>query len=397
MIITHRLQQPCSACGKIGEYGNVNVSGNILNRGCNACGNWERIPLPELKKTIIYLDQFFLSHAFRERLAEFVTAANRIKDLASKQLVVSPWSSIHEFETHLWRHSSQEDLWKFIKQSARGHQYSNSHHIKSMQMQRAFDSFLSRNKSKLLKSYDAFHPDIHNWDDYFWIDVGRFIDDADRIRKGKELAVESLVDLFNEWAESKSTFEEDFIEEANGYARSLVQLYMQSLQALMQGSIMEYLNTPVDSGLIQVLMHRDSDTLSYEERLKRLSLFLYSETFRSIPYIDISCRLFAILRKRVKEGQFSNKEKAKKKLSGLFYDVEAISIYGPYSDAIFIDRAMHQWLKQEGSELCDKYSFRIFSAQNWEEFHAYLDEIEKDCPEEVRNMLPIVYPYLYIT
>jgi hypothetical protein len=104
-----------------------------------------------------------------------------------------------------------------------------------------------------------------------------------------------------------------------------------------------------------------------------------------------------VLRKRVRNGQFANREKAKEKLSGLFYDVDAISIYGPYSDAIFIDRAMHQWLEQGETEIGKKYSFRIFSAENWDAFHAYLGEIERSCSEEIRRYLPIVYPYTNLT
>jgi hypothetical protein len=218
MIITRRVQQPCPACGQSGKYGNVNVSGNILNRGCDACGNRERLLLPELRKAIIYLDQFFLSHAFREGQEDFVRAADRIKKLAHKQLVVSPWSSVHDLETHIWRHSSQADLWRFIKQSARGHQYSNSHHIKSIQMQKAFASFVNGDESQLIDPRDSFYRSVHEWDDYFWIDVGRFLDDAERIRKGKEQMVASLVDLFDEWTKLRNSFEQDVIEEASGYA-----------------------------------------------------------------------------------------------------------------------------------------------------------------------------------
>jgi len=392
MIITRHLPQPCPNCGQVGEYGNISVAGDALNRGCNACGNWERIPLPEVCKKIIYLDQFFLSHAFREGQEAFVDAALRIKTIAHKQLIVCPWSTVHHFETHLWTHSSQAGLWKFIKQTARGHQYSNSHHIKSMQIQRAFESFINNEDAPLINGRDALRSDIHQWDDYFWIDVGSFIEDANRIRSGKERAIASLVDLFDEWAISKSTFEQDVIKEANGYADSLIQLYTQSVQVLMQGTLLEYLSGPADSSLIEVLMHRDNETLNDEKRVKRLRSFLYSESFRRIPFVDISCRLFAVLRKRVREGQFANRNKAKSKLSGLFYDVDAISIYGPYSDAIFIDRAMHQWLAQEEAQIIENYSFNIFSVDNWGEFHSYLDEIERKCPQEVNMFLPIVYP-----
>jgi len=392
MIITHHLSEPCPHCGQSSNYGNVSVAQSILQRGCSACGNWERIPLPRLKKKIIYLDQFFLSHAFREQQKDFVEAAKRLRSLANKQLVVCPWSTIHEFETYLWRHSSQSNLLEFIKQSARGRKYLNSHHIKSMQIKRAFRSFVNNRAIQMIDSLDAFHSDIHEWDDYFWIDVGYFVNDTERIRIGKEQAVSSLVDLFNEWETSSNSYEQDFVEESNDYARSLIQLHIQSVQEFMQGSVLKYLNTPADVDLVEALMRQDSDSLNFEERLKRLESFLYSDNFKQVPYVDISCRLFAVLRKRVREGQFANREKAKRNLSGLFYDIDAISIYGPYSDAIFIDRSMHQWLVQEEACIIENYSFKIYSAETWSDFHSYLDEIESNCPIDVRKMLPIVYP-----
>jgi hypothetical protein len=63
------------------------------------------------------LDQFFFSHAFGGRDARFVAAADRIKRMTHLQLSVSPYSSVHEDETHQWRgyqDKSREDLMEFM-------------------------------------------------------------------------------------------------------------------------------------------------------------------------------------------------------------------------------------------------------------------------------------------
>jgi hypothetical protein len=47
------------------RLGNVFMARDLLIRGCGYCDYSERHRLPPLKKTILYRDQFFLSHAFR--------------------------------------------------------------------------------------------------------------------------------------------------------------------------------------------------------------------------------------------------------------------------------------------------------------------------------------------
>ena len=83
MIIFHQLHQPCPYCGQLGKYGNINITGDILNRGCNACMSRGSIHLPKLHKKIIYLDQFFFSSAFRDHDQRFVMAAQRIHHISA--------------------------------------------------------------------------------------------------------------------------------------------------------------------------------------------------------------------------------------------------------------------------------------------------------------------------
>jgi len=396
MLITRHLDEPCPKCGGRGKYGNVNVGTNILNRGCNNCGEWIRLLLPNIRKKVIYLDQFFLSHAFRDKEQPFVDAANRIKDMAARQLIVCPYSSVHTDETHLWRHEQQEELYKFIKQTARGYTYNQAYDIKQTQMHRAFDAFRAeKDIFQETEEKDAFRDNIHQWDDYFWIDIRPFLGDLEAMRQGKIAAIAGLVDLFPEWAKLTTSFEEDVNLEARGYGRSLLDQYLQMVVNVSSGNLMSHMEAPMDTMYVESLLHYDSSKMEVDQRLKRIGAFFSSPYFTNLPNVQISCGLFAVLRKMVKNGAYTNSVKARKKLSGLFYDSECISVFGPYSDGIFIDRAMKNWCEDPEAKLLEPYHTKVFSVASWDDFHEYLDQIEENYTEEVREAINWVYPGEY--
>ena len=395
MLLTYILKQKCPNCGKEGKFGNINITGDTLNRGCNFCGNWNNIPLPSLKKNILYLDQFSLSHAFRSNEQPFVEAVKRIEQLAAHQILVCPYSRFHTEETHLWRHDEKNRLYEFIKQTARGHEFLPSYSIKENQLVNSFSNFLQGNNQYFLtEDNHAFGENIHTWDDYFWVDIRPYLGDIEEIRKGKDEAVSALVDIFDGWRRSKANFEDDQRSEAFGYAESLLKQYVDGLARLSIGGAQEYFNLSIESQFITTLLYFDKDKLSYEDRIKRIKAFLVSDYFVNTPYIDISCQLFAVLRKLVRNGAYINKKKAKEKLSGLYYDVDFISTYGPYCDAMFVDRVMMTWLLDRNDNISNRYSFSVFSTERWDEFHKYLDSLDKNISEEVDLFLKCAYPNL---
>jgi hypothetical protein len=396
MLISRHLDEPCPTCGVTGKYGNINVSGNILNRACNNCRQWARYPLPDIRKKIIYLDQFFLSHAFRDHEQPFIDAANRIKDMAARQLVVCPYSSVHTDETHLWRHEQQENLYKFIKQTARGYKFNEAYEIKQEQMHRSFDAF--RSNSEIIQpteDRDAFRDEIHRWDDYMWIDIRPFLGDLEAMRQGKVAAIEILVDLFPDWANLRTSFEDDVSMEARGYGKLLLDQYLQMVANVGTGNLKSYMDAPLDTMYVESLLHCDSKTMEIDKRLKRIGAFFSSPYFTSIPNIRISCGIFAVLRKMVKNGAYTNPIKARRKLAGLLYDSECISVFGPYSDAIFIDRAMKQWCEDTEAMVLEQHDTKVFSVANWDDFHSYLDSIEENYTDDVREAINWVYPGIY--
>lgn len=120
MLIT-RITGDCPKCQTQRSFGNVNVMGNLLLQGCQVCGYDRQRPLPELRKKVIYLDQVVFSLAYRGGQFAVAEGAKRLARLSRLQLVVAPYSSVHEDETQFFR--DHAELMSFIKDMARGHQF----------------------------------------------------------------------------------------------------------------------------------------------------------------------------------------------------------------------------------------------------------------------------------
>lgn len=94
---------------------------------------------------MLYLDQFFFSHAFCGGDQWFLTAAERVKRACCLQLLVVPYSSVREDETHQWRgykEKTHAQLMEFIELTASGAEFERSYNIESTQTLKAFESKL---------------------------------------------------------------------------------------------------------------------------------------------------------------------------------------------------------------------------------------------------------------
>src|SRR5688572_22470850 len=138
MWVTRVLGQ-CPSCN-FKVFGNVDVMGNSVLRGCGRCSYSERIPLPPVRKKVLYLDQPFFSGAFRGGDSRFVELAERIGAIASAQLLTIPRSTVHEAETRLW--SRAAELGEFIKRTSRGHRFERGYNLERLQVVQGFKSWL---------------------------------------------------------------------------------------------------------------------------------------------------------------------------------------------------------------------------------------------------------------
>lgn len=395
MLVT-RVLGDCPRCGGKGRFGNVSVQGNHVLRGCMNCKYKTVVWLPETRKKVLYLDQFFFSSAFREGDPRFMKAVQRIREVSALQLLTVPFSSIHEDETHQWRGYDgkyKEDLMEFIKVTSRGHKFEPSYDVEQSQIVRAFQAYLQE-KSPLfdLQQRDVVPSNIHEWDGYFRIDVGRYINDIELMRDLKHQSVEMLIDAFPVWRQSKNTFDQDVTLELREAAKSYIEVYLQYAARIAAGDYAALHDSPTMAMVVQSLLYCLPVNLAPEESLEKIGTFFLSEHFSEIPYQWLSVRIFATLKDMVKRGAYANREAALRRLGGFFQDMKHISIYAPYCDAFVMDQAMAALVADPRIDLERRYGVKVFNLNNWEIFLAWLDTLEGEMSQEHRAGLTAAYP-----
>ncbi|MBM4122426.1 MAG: hypothetical protein FJ249_07535 [Nitrospira sp.] len=394
MLVT-RVLGDCPGCGGKSKFGNVSVRGNFVLRGCMSCKYRTTVSLPALRKKILYLDQFFFSSAFHERDPRFVKAAARIREISAMQLLVAPFSSIHEDETHLWRGydgKNKDNLMEFIKTTSRGHKFERRHNVEQTQIVRAFKAFVSeKGESHNLQDRDAVAGDIHGWDDYFRIDVGRYIGDIELMRDLKRQSIENLVDVFPSWRNSTNTFEQDVAAEVRAAAKGYLESYIQHAARLISGDYNALFDSPEISMVVESLLHCLPDNVPLEGQLERIGAFFKSSHFSEVPFIRLSARIYATLKAMVKRGAYVDRVDAIRRLSGFFLDVKHVSTYAPYCDAFIVDQAMASIVADPLVGLERAYAVRVYSLNNWDKFLSWLDGLESAMTPEHRAGLVAAY------
>jgi hypothetical protein len=318
--------------------------------------------------------------------------AETLSRLAKYHALVCPYSTIHETETHQWRNAERAELFKFIKRFSRGHDFAPDYDVEMTQLQRSYKAFLKGAPPaiELLES-DALSKDVNEWDNFFWVDVAKYIDDAELLRSLKQQVMDKMVDAIDEWKNQTLSFEELLDEEVSAWKKSVMDSYLKSLFGGAK-DLMAFLTQPILSEyLLRLAIMRDGGE-SPDQRMSKLMEYIGSDYIRPIPFVDIFSKIHSLLRYKVQQGQFpTNTGKIKKAISGLYFDAKFISVYAPYSDAMLVDNLMHQWLVDEKINIQSKYPVKVYSKSNLGDFKSYLAEIESDISEEQRKIVDEIY------
>jgi hypothetical protein len=394
MLIT-RVLGDCPGCGGKNCFGNVSVRGDHVLRGCMNCKYKTNVWLPKARKKILYLDQFFFSSAFRKGDPRFVEAAQRIRRLCELQLLVVPFSSIHEDETNQWGGfdgKNKQDLMEFIKATSRGHEFEPAYDVELTQIMRAFQAFLADHSPEFaFKERDIVRGEIHEWDDYFRIDVSRYIGNVELIRNLKQESIEELLDAFDGWRQSTNTFVQDVALEMRAAGKVYLDSYFQYLMRFAGGDY-DVFDRPIKSTVIEQMLFYFAEETQPEECLKQVVSFFLSKHFAEIPYQWLGTRMFATLKDMVKRGAYANREKAQQRLNGIFYDVEHIATYAPYCDAFIMDQPMAALVSDSRVGLEKRYGVKVYSLNAWDGLFAWLDSVEKEMTDEHKAGLSAAYP-----
>lgn len=373
------------------KFGNVFVRRDHLLRGCFQCKYSEYIPLPVLRKKVLYLDQCFLSHAFRAKEQRFVQAAEKLREASALQLMVAPFSSIHEDETNQWK-GHEEELMKFIRDISFGHKFEPDYQVERAQLCRAFKSFLSSGSSTFqLCEDDAVDEKVHDWDEYLYITIPGYHGDTERIRDARRQSVEALVDAFDHWRKTPKTFEQQISLEMEEQARQYLRAYVDHSVRLGTGDFEALFTSPLISSYVeQLLQYVPQDQM--KEGLKIIGDFIRSEHYNQIPYLWIGARVYACLNEEVQGGAYTNREKAIKKLRGLYGDIKHAGTYAPYCDAIFMEKKMTAYLSDPRINLENRYGIKLFSSETLNDFIAWIDQVIDEITEAHRVALSMIFP-----
>lgn len=387
MLVT-RVLGPCPACS-YERFGIVDVHRNYVLHGCGRCHYSKQVWLPELRKKVLYLDQSFFSGAFSKEDSRFVELATRIQHAASAQLLTIPRSSIHDYETKLWRRGGE--LLDFIKQTSRGHRFRSALEVENAQILSGFKRWLAGEDAAYpVRQSDALSERVHDWDGYFLVDVHHEPGSNEAQREEKSQATTRLLDLFEGWKKSEETFSQCVAGELAGAKKLYQEAFIRCVERLGRGDVLGLLPPPV----IEHMRHLVPQGQSFHEAMKTCGDFFDSQHFARLPFQSLRARAYATLQKEVRDGAYRDSKRAREKLDGFYSDVDHFALYAPYCDAITMDKAMATLVSKPTLALEKTFGTKVFSLNNIDHFHGWLDELEAGVTDHHRWGLSTAYPDL---
>lgn len=384
----------CISCSKEGVV-NTAVYDNQLKCTCSACGHRRGFPLLKLQKKIIYLDQNFFSHWHNDqrnkKTTKFTEIGKKLTMLAKKQLVICPYSDVHDKETHL---GQIDGLWDFIRSVSRGKKFLYQKKVLENQLIKAYNSFLRNNPPQYqMDLRDVIEPNVHDWDQSLRIDMNFSLTQIipkNSLDDFKPRFAGLIIKELPQWRSSKASLKHIYALEIRDHALILRERFREVFSSM---DFMTMCNSE-EFNIICTLLSLKTDNEQNKFTETRLDSFLFSDHFKHVPSIDISSGLWAILKEKIKQQQFLTEKtrNVEEKVRGIPFDIEHLSVFAPYCDAIFTENKMAEWLKEAFSKCCvGNYAFKVFSATSSDDFIDYLDEINNGMTSEMERELQFAY------
>jgi len=362
------------------------------------------MPLPELSKKVVYLDQFAISEIYKVksgRRRQQSGAQAFWEDVMAQvdrtyllQQVIFPGSNIHRDETIVSPWASELALAHEILSGDVS--FENYEDVERSQVFEYAEAYLDDRVAPALSfevdqilegERNDWLPDIHITAS---MDYGAF---ADGIRRQRDETDASCSELWKRWIAQKPTFDQVFAHEFSDFSNAkkgaLRFAAEQAQAALKVYDTSEFLNRithPVMEEFKQLKQLFKNHEIADADLVSSVYAFWEWPENKSMPVHRISAYLFAALSRRLVSG-------GQRKLpsKGMMNDIRAISTYGPYVDAMFIDNGCASLLSEEPLRSEVKLKARIFSPTTGAAFLQYLKDLDAQTPSEVRARAEEIY------
>jgi hypothetical protein len=392
----------CPNCEAEEQFG-VLMIGWGYTRRCRECWSTERYDLPEIHKTVIYLDQMAISEMMKalnpaspayELVNPFWREAFEKLDVLKKlQVIVCPDSETHRAESAVA--PDPQALRRMYELLAFGVTFEDGASIRNAQVAEYLPHWLRGDPAHQVRLdvEDVTHGGVHKWEEQFFISVGGLDPEGwvDSLREQRERTAEGIAAVHERWRETNLSFDDLYRSELEAFGRTVLQVYVDEArrreETLEQGVIdLEVLLPSGVSRLVEAIHHvlHEEGVPDWELWAKTIE-FLQPETLDHIPYVRTSCMLYAALARKAQAGQVRPPSR------GMINDVQVVSALLPYCDAMFLDNEMAGLLNEEPLRTRLDWGTRIFSWNTREQFLEYLDELRAAVPEEHVALVETVY------
>lgn len=373
-------------------------------RRCISCWFDQSLPLSPLKKRIIYLDQFVISNMMKEldptnaRAAGFYRSLFEKLDRLSKlQLIVCPYSPIQDHESIV--DSRYEKIRAVFRQLSHGISFLDPKTLLHADIAQAFRSWISGNPSEPVVDRRfalTKNPDV--WQSEYRIDLNLTMPGlSQELKEAHGLVTNRLHQTCEEWRTARDfDFTDVFNNELAGTARLILQRYARYAAhfAAVSAGIAPFDDeacfAPREATLVLGMSSELASSFPmWDERFERILEFFGSEHFRTIPRVRMAALLWATTAREINSGRNPDHFPT----AAMFNDIDALSSYSPFCDAMFVDREISHLAKQ--GELREELfgSTHLFSLRKDEktDFLAFLDAIEENASAEHLQMVEKVY------
>ncbi|MEG3153478.1 hypothetical protein [Sphingomonas sp. RB1R13] len=390
----------CERCGEI-ALGLLSAGRDLMTERCAKCRYEIGWVLPKLDKRVIYLDQNAFSVIFKARSGgrlpkgheDFSKALHeKVCRAVLLQQAVFPHSDLHSEETIVFGQDAGNlrASYEFIGGDIAFVRTVDVELSQIIEFATAYrdrrDPVLSDCSDEVLSSpRNDWLPDMHIRVN---ADYGAY---AGGIRHRREANHEEMEVVYERWQRDKPSFAEILERELSLYGDAKCKGYLVKLQrafdAMDGGDPEAIIGTHLDSifdekrALMEVFKLDPDDEIGAMETIFE---FWRWDRNRDMPVHRIASHLWAGLGRRFALGQ-------KATTRGVYNDIKAISTYGPYVDAMFIDKEFANILSETKELRKLGLKARIFSFADGDDFIAYLDELANGASEDVREYAERIY------
>lgn len=400
----------CPNCKRTGVFGVfMPIEGSrAYSRECIECWHEESYQYPKIKKRVVYLDQFVISNLIKlldkEHPSHSTIKADtfwenlfiKLERATRAQAIVCPDSFYHRDES-LVGNVNHRLMRRLYEHFSSGKTLQPSSVVERFQISKHFESWLKAEKTNF--TFDpqdiSFDHDLHTWSMGMRVSVGGnpYPGQIESLQEINSSTKNRLEVIWKRWQEEKHVnFESRVKEETSGLGRGLVQAAQNF--AIRRNSAVARVaaGEPYEMQLEDFLPPTSNEILESLTRLCRVNnieearipetvmrYFSDLDALLEIPAVRISSVLFAGWAHRAAMG----KKEAPKSST----DVQFISSYLPYCDALFVDKESEQLLKEFPKNTPNhlrlkEFSAKVFSLRNKEQFLEYLDSVVNEIPNE---------------